>query len=82
MTEGVRRRRAETVDAVVGVTTAPDGRLGLPAVDLDTYFTMRRTAPEQRGGFRAWVTQRDGGSRRHTLAEWDRLRAEYGASPM
>lgn len=82
MADGVGRRRRSTVDAVVGVVES-DGRLELPAVELDTYFTMRRVPAELRAGFRAWISEQDhGGIRRRALAEWDRLRGVFAASPL
>lgn len=75
-------RRPGTVEAVVGTLTAPDGRISLPAVELDTYFTMRQIPVELRAGFRAWIREKERGSQRHPLSQWDKLRGEYAAAPM
>ena len=82
-TGAVRRRRPAAADDTVGVLEVEPGRWALPGVDLDTFFTMRRTAPEHRAGFRAWVRERDRGTekKRH-LVEWDNLLRAFGSAPL
>lgn len=78
-----RKRRAMAADDAAGVTEVEPGHWALPGVDLDTFFTMRRTAPEHRAGFRAWVRERDRGAvkKRH-LVEWDNLLRAFGSAPL
>lgn len=81
----VRKRRtsAAAADDSAGVIEVEPGRWALPGVDLDTFFAMRRTAPEHRAGFRAWVRERDRGAvkKRH-LIEWDNLLRAFGSAPL
>ena len=75
-----RRRRRE--DPAGGAEIAP-GRWALPGVDLDTFFTMRRTPPEHRAGFRAWVRAQDRTAvvKRH-LTDWDNMMRAFASAPL
>lgn len=79
---GVARRR-RAADEAAGVVETESGQWALPGVDLDTFFAMRRTAPEHRAGFRAWVRERDRARviKRH-LVEWDNLLRAFGSAPL
>ncbi len=80
---GVARRRRAAADEATGVVETEPGQWALPGVDLDTFFTMRRTATEHRAGFRAWVRERDRNKvvKRH-LVEWDNLLRVFGSAPL
>lgn len=78
-----RRRRAQAADDVTGVMEVEPGRWALPGVDLDTFFTMRRTPVEHRAGLRALVREHDRAAvkKRH-LAEWDNLLRALASAPL